>query len=176
MGSLSVASIPRETAPAAGQRHPLRPPPVQDRLHHFRREQRQPQHPRDIGRVDLLCRRQLGDGRVPARFDHSAPAKGPRQGIDQGGVHICWPLDRVALRRRYQLSPTGQLPGRQRHSVVSICASPVMLRPSPSPCRGRPIPAPGWPARPASSAHPCHQAQGPSRARRRCCGVKARVG
>lgn len=36
------------------QRHPLWLPPVQDRLYHLRRQQRQPQHPADVGLVHLL--------------------------------------------------------------------------------------------------------------------------
>ena len=47
------------------QRHPLRLPPRQYRLDHAGREQRQPQHPRDIGWIDFLRRRQrAGSGNL----------------------------------------------------------------------------------------------------------------
>lgn len=40
----------------------FRLPPIQDRLDDVRRQQRQSQHARDIGRVDLRGRGELADG------------------------------------------------------------------------------------------------------------------
>ena len=47
-----------------GQRHPLRLPPVQDRFHQFRCQQRQPQQGAQIPSLDLLPRRHFTDAGV----------------------------------------------------------------------------------------------------------------
>ena len=50
-------------------------PPVQDRLHDIRRQQREAQKARYAGRVNLLRVRQFVDGVVVSRFKHSPPRK-----------------------------------------------------------------------------------------------------
>ena len=76
------------------QRH-LRPlPPIQDRLHHVRRQQRQPQHPREIRRRHPLPLCQLRDGGKLPLLQHPFPSKRPQK-----------PRSPMAAYRR------GQLPG-----------------------------------------------------------------
>jgi hypothetical protein len=45
----------------------------------MRREQREPQHARDLGRVDLLGRSEFGDGAEPPALQHPPLSEGPRQ-------------------------------------------------------------------------------------------------
>ena len=76
-------------------------PPIQERLHDLRREQRQPQDPADVGRVDALGPGQILERRMHARVQHLPPPERPRQRLDHGVVDprpkrsFCWDQWRV---------------------------------------------------------------------------------
>ena len=59
-GSTLQPPLHRKRLHQPRQRHCIRLPPIQDRLDDIRRQQREPQKARDIGRVDLLGRGKNG--------------------------------------------------------------------------------------------------------------------
>src|SRR5215213_631521 len=107
------------------QGDPLRiVPPVQDALHDVRREQGEAQHPRQVGRVDLLRPGQLLDRAVLAAVQHPLPAMGASQGLHQRAVNAsrswCQRRPGPALGRDDLLSATLPAEGERhlhRHAV-----------------------------------------------------------
>ena len=97
------------------QRHPLRLSPIQDRLHDIRRQQREPQQARDIGRVDLLGGGQFVERGEAPRLHHPPPPERAGQRLHQRGVGSRGAAGRHSAQRHHQLPPT-PLPDRERHA------------------------------------------------------------
>jgi hypothetical protein len=66
--------------------HVLRLPPIRDRPHGLRSEQRQPQEPTDAGRVHAPRSRQVLRRGMRTRVQHLPPTERPRERLDQGVV------------------------------------------------------------------------------------------
>lgn len=80
---------------------------VEDALDDLRRKQRQPQHARHVGWIDLLAGSEFGDGGEVARIEHALPAVGAGHGADHGAV-TCGPNRsecREPVRRDNRLRP-----------------------------------------------------------------------
>ncbi len=77
----------------------FRLPPVQDRLHHVRRLQRQVQPPADIGAIDALGGGEQADRPVPPFLRHSPPPERPCERLHQRWVtpHLGCAADRPGL-------------------------------------------------------------------------------
>ena len=112
-----VTPLRRKRLHQPRQRRRGRLPPVQNRLHDLRRQQRQPQNPAAIGFIDPLPRRDHPHRRDGTNFQHAPPAEAPRQRLDHGIIDPGTPgrPGRVTVRRDHLFSPPA-LAGSHRHT------------------------------------------------------------
>ena len=87
------------------QPHLRRMPPIEDRLHNLRREQRQPQNAADVGRREAPGGGQVLDRPVHAGIQHPPPPKRPRQHLHHRVVNSRPRRPLRAFRRHRQLPP-----------------------------------------------------------------------
>jgi len=61
---------------------------IEYRLHRRRSQQRQPQHPADVGRINLLGPGDLLNGRVPAGLQQLLPSERPGDGLHERAIDV----------------------------------------------------------------------------------------